>query len=113
MIHASFRIVAPEGKREELLEVMLRLKGPTEAMRGCRGCRIVQDVEDADALTYFVEWESETALYEHLRCESLRWLLPYIEMSAEPPEVRFSRVDDVRGIELLVAAISALRDSLG
>lgn len=106
MIQASFRIVAPEGKREELLDVLLRLKGPTEVSRGCLACRIVQDVEDNHALTYLVRWDTEEALEEHLRSERFRRLLPYIELSLEPPEVDFSRIDQTRGIEFLVATLN-------
>jgi hypothetical protein len=43
MIQASFRIVAPKDKRQEILDVLLCLKGPTEVAKGCRGCQILQD----------------------------------------------------------------------
>ncbi len=107
MIQASFRIVAPEGKREEVLDVLMRLKGPTEVSHGCRACRIAQDVQNDHALTYTVEWETEGEMEEHLRSEQFRRLLPYIEMSVRPPEVDFSTIDKVRGIEFLIAALSA------
>lgn len=107
MIEASFRIVAPEGKRDEIINVLLYLKGPTEIAPGCRACRILQDAENADVLTYLVQWDSEQAIEEHLRSERFRRLLPYIEMSVEPPEVSFSTIDQIRGIEFLVSAISS------
>ncbi len=53
-------------------------------------CRILQDVEDANILTYLVTWETQEDLEEHLRSDRFRRLLPYIEMSREPPEVEFS-----------------------
>ncbi len=109
MIQASFRIVAPAGKREEVLDILLRLKGPTEVSKGCRTCRIVQDVEDNHVLMYLVQWDTEAALEEHLRSARFRRLLPYIEMSVEPPEVDFSTIDQIRGIEFLVAALSTNR----
>ncbi len=106
MIQASFRIVAPEGKRQELLDVLLCLKGPTEVARGCRACRILQDAEDDHVLTYLVRWDTQQEIEEHIRSERFRRLLPYIEMSVEPPEVDFSTIDQIRGIEFLVAALS-------
>jgi quinol monooxygenase YgiN len=107
MIQASFRIVAPEDKREEILDVLLCLKGPTEVAKGCRACRILQDAEDNHVLTYLAQWDTEQEIEEHLRSERFRRLLPYIEMSLEPPEVDFSTIEQIRGIEFLVAALSA------
>ena len=85
MIQASFRLMAPEGKRNEFLDVLLCLKGPTEALPECRACWICQDVEDDHLLTYMVQWDSQDDLEAHLRSERFRRLLPYIEMSVEPP----------------------------
>ena len=107
MIQASLRIVAPEGKRVEILGVLSRLKGPTEVLAECRACRIVEDVDDINVLTYLVTWENQEDLEEHLRSDRFRQLLPYIEMSREPPEIDFSTIDEVRGIEFLVEVLSA------
>ena len=107
MIQASFRLVAPEGKREEILDVLLCLKGPTEALAECRACWICQDVEDDHVLTYLVQWDTQEDLEAHLRSERFRRLLPYIEMSVEPPEVSFGSIDQVRGIEFLVEVLSS------
>ncbi len=107
MIQASFRIVAPEGKREEILDVLLCLKGPTEVARGCRACRILQDVEDDHLLTYLVQWDTRKEIEDHLRSERFRRLVPYIEMSLEPPEVDFSTIDKIEGIEFLIDVLSS------
>lgn len=106
MIQASFRIVAPAEKRDELVDVLLRLKGPTEVARGCRACQVLQDVEDDRVLTYLVRWDTQEEIEEHLRSERFRRLLPYIEMSVEPPQVDFSTIDEIRGVEFLIAALS-------
>ncbi len=105
MIQASFRIVAPEDKRQEILDVLLCLKGPTEVAKGCGACRILQDVEDDHAITYLVRWDTQEEIEEHLRSERFRRLLPYIEMSLEPPEVDFSTIDKLQGIEFLIDAL--------
>ena len=107
MIQATFRLVAPEGKRQEFLEVLLCLKGPTEALAECRACWICQDVENDHALTYLVQWDTQEDLETHLRSERFRRLLPYIEMSVEPPAVSFGSVEHIRGIEFLVEVLSS------
>jgi quinol monooxygenase YgiN len=106
MIQASFRIVAPGEKREEILGVLLCLKGPTEASVGCRACEILQDVEDENVLICLQQWDTQDDLEEHLRSERFRRFLPYIEMSLAPPEVGFSTIDQVRGIEFLIAVLT-------
>ncbi len=106
MIQALFRFVPPKGKREEILDVLLCLKGPAEAARGCRACRIFQDTVDDRILTYLVLWNTEDELEEHIRSERFRRLLPYIEMSIEPPEVEFTEVDRIGGIEFLEACLA-------
>jgi quinol monooxygenase YgiN len=106
MIQACFQITAPAGMRAEILDVLLCLKGPTEVSPGCQSCRILQDVENDRRLLLVACWETEADLEQQLRSERFRRLLPYIELSAEPPQIDFSTIDRVRGIELLVAAMS-------
>lgn len=43
----------------------------------------------------------------HLRSERFRRLLPYIEMSVEPPVVSFGSIEHIRGIEFLVDVLSS------
>ncbi len=109
MIQAVLQIVAPVEKREEVLDVLRCLKGPTEVSKGCRVCRVLQDAVDESTLTYLVQWETREDAEEHFRSERFRRLLPYIEMSVEPPEVEISDLDPVGGMEFLVAAIGAAR----
>ncbi len=99
--------MAPQGKREEILDVLECLKGPTEVAGGCRTCQILQDADDDHVLTYLVQWDTEEEIEEHLRSERFRRLLPYIEMSVEAPTIDFSTIDRIRGIEFLVAVLSS------
>lgn len=102
MIQATVRIVAPDERRPEAIAVLRGLKEPTEASKGCLGCRILQDVDDKDALMCVEYWETLEDLEQHLRSERFRRLLPYIEMSLEPPEVEFDLVHKIHGIEFLI-----------
>lgn len=106
MIQAFLRVVAPAGKRDEVLEVLSGLRGPTAVTKGCRDCRIYHDVDDSGGITFWSQWGSQAEIEEYFRSERFRRLLPYIEMSVEPPEVIVSNVIPIGGIEILVAAIS-------
>ena len=107
MIQAVFRLVAPEGKLEEFRNVLLHVKGPTELFPECRACWICQDVTNDHALVYLIQWDSQEDLESHLCSERFRRLLPYIEMSVEPPVVSIGSIEHVRGIEFLVEVLSA------
>jgi len=107
MIQASFRLVASEDKREEVLNVLSCLKGPAEAQSACRMCCIFQDVGDDHVLTYLVQWDTQDELEAHLRSDRFRRLLPYIDLSEEPPEVSVGRLEHVGGIDFLVSVLSA------
>ena len=107
MIQATFRLVAPEGKLQEFRNVLLHVKGPTESFPECRVCWLCQDVTNDHALVYLVQWDSQEDLESHLRSERFRRLLPYIEMSVEPPVVSFGSIEHIRGIEFLVEVLTA------
>ncbi|TWU66033.1 MULTISPECIES: putative quinol monooxygenase [Crateriforma] len=107
MFQAVLRVVAPHEMRGEFIDVFWGLTGPTACVRGCRGCRVFREVEDGDAITYWMQWDSRDALDEHFRSERFRRLLPYIEMSTEPPEVEVTRVERLGGIEMVLTAINS------
>ena len=107
MIQACLRMKVPVEKRDEVLDVLRCLKGPTEVSKGCRVCRVLQDAEDEGVLMYLVQWDTQDEVEEHFRSERFRRLLPYIEMCVEPPEVEVSDIDRVGGLEFLVAALGS------
>jgi quinol monooxygenase YgiN len=107
MIQAAFRLVAPEGRLQEFRDVLLHVKGPTESFPECRACWVCQDITNDHVLCYLVQWDSQENLEAHLRSERFRRLLPYIEMSVEPPEVSFGSIERIHGIEFLVEVLSA------
>jgi quinol monooxygenase YgiN len=106
MIQAVLRVVAPPGKREEIIEVFHGLTGLTEVSKGCRVSRAFRDADDDAVITYWVQWDNRSQLEDHFRSERFRQLLPYIEMSTEPPEVDVSNLEQIGGIEVMVAAIA-------
>jgi quinol monooxygenase YgiN len=105
MVEASLRIVAPADKRLEILDMFIRLKGPTVISHGCKVCRVLQDAENADAITYVVRWETKEDLIEHFRSNRFRTILPYIEISQEPPEVEVNTAYSIGGLEFLVSVL--------
>ena len=105
MIQATFRVVSPGERQQELIEVLSCMKEPTEALDGCRGYQILQDVNDRRAISWLEWWDCMADLEAHIRSDRFRRLLPYIEMSVTPPEVMVGVIDPLHGMEFVVNTI--------
>ena len=98
---ATLRMVAPPGRRDEILHALRWLAGPIQAHAGCADCRLLQDLDDENALLFVEEWDSREAFERHLRSADYRRLLAVAELAAEPPEIRFDHVSETRGLDLV------------
>ena len=107
MIQVSLRIVPPEAKRVELRNVLCTLVGPTEVLNGCCECRVLRDAEDDGGLTYVVQFESMNQVKTHLQSRRFRMLLPYVELSVQPPKFAMHSLEQVGGIESLIAVLGS------
>ena len=98
---AILRMVAPRGRRDEILHALRWLVAPIRSRAGCAGCRILQDLDDENALVLVEEWSSRRDFVRHLRSDDYRRLLAVAEAAAEPPEIRFDHVVEQRGLDLV------------
>ncbi|HID75677.1 MAG TPA: antibiotic biosynthesis monooxygenase [Planctomycetaceae bacterium] len=103
MIQATLRIVAPRRKRDEILRAFRLFAGPTRVERGCIRCHLYVDAEEEHAISYVEQWETEDDLVRHLRSDRYRNLVALIDVSIEPPEVRFETISRSVGLEYLAA----------
>lgn len=105
MILSIIKVTVLPEKREEILEILLSVKGPTEVKSGCTQCHICQDLYNKNIINYSEVWENEETLYKHIRSDIYRSLLAVIDMSSKQPEIRFLTVSDTAGIELIKNAL--------
>ena len=101
---ATVRMVVPESKRQEVLQSLRSLRGPTEAHGGCRGYHVYRDDGDENALLVMQEWTTQAALDRYIRSDLYRTVLAVIETAREPPDIRFDTVARRAGIEIVEAA---------
>jgi quinol monooxygenase YgiN len=73
-------------------------------MPGCAGCRLHADYENQNALTLVEEWTSQAALDRHLVSDACKTLVSAIELTTEPPRIRFDNVVQSGGLEVIAAA---------
>ena len=113
MIIEQMSISAPPGKRKQLGSALSSLIGPTQVQAGCLSCRLFQNWQDLDELLVEASWETQEDLIRHLQSDTYKHMLLMIETSRIPPVLRFSSVQDVSGLELVLRArmTSALVDS--
>jgi quinol monooxygenase YgiN len=106
MIISTIRINAAPARKKEILEILYSVKGPTEGQPGCLSSNIYQNLLANNIIIYVEVWKNKTSLFKHIRSPLYRSVLAAIDMSCELPDIKFSAVSNVDGIELIKAALS-------
>lgn len=101
MIEVHIRMVMPLAKRGEVERTLRARIGPTRALRGCLDCRVYRELDDEKAVV-FAEWWHDRALWQrHALSAWFREVLSLVELSSQPPEIVFRRIDAVWGLPYL------------
>ena len=108
MIVSVLKITVDPGKKDEILEVLLSVKGPIEAEPGCMGCHIFQDLLNERMIYYNETWQNRGSLFAHIRSDRYRTLIAVMEMSSEAPDIKFKTVTNTKGMELIREAIGSI-----
>ena len=95
------RINVPGKRWNEALSLLRPLLEPTRVQPDCVFCALHQDLAEGGLLWLIEEWASEDRLARHLRSAAFRSVLEAMELSVEPPELRFRRMQDIGGLDTL------------
>lgn len=101
MITSSLKIIPPHDKRQEVLDVLLTVKGPVLAEPGCLACCIYQEHDEEQGLLYVEQWRSPAELERHIRSSTYARILEVMELSTRLPELTFFESDGSGGLELI------------
>ena len=104
MVIATIKVLVLGEKLEEALQVMRLYLGPVCVQPGCISSRLYQDVNDPNTLTLFEEWKTMEDLDCHLRSNNYRKILELMELSSEPPEIRFNSISHLGGLGVIEKA---------
>jgi quinol monooxygenase YgiN len=104
MFHATIRILIPPKRRGEVLDILSSVAERSRFEEGCINSRVYQDVEAEPVCMLDQLWESGEDLERHLRSEEFRKVLLVLEMSLEPPEIRFEEILRTSGVETIEKA---------
>ncbi len=103
MILVSIRMTVNPEQRDEFLQIIRGVLGPTRAERTCTHCKCYEDIENKNTFIYIEEWQTKPGFNRHISSEIFRNILAAIDMSCEPPEINFNTVSRTEGLETVAA----------
>lgn len=71
MITICIKLIARPDKKIELEQVIKTVSKIIELENGCLGCRIYQNLDQANEYVVFEEWNDEAAARNHLQSDNL------------------------------------------
>jgi quinol monooxygenase YgiN len=101
MVHATIRLVIPSKKRHEVMDFLNGMVQITRLRQGCIHSRLYRDANEEQTLMLEELWRSEDDLNHHLRSNEYHSLLMIMEMSLDPPEIKFHTISGSTGIETI------------
>ncbi|KJS29140.1 MAG: hypothetical protein VR64_21595 [Desulfatitalea sp. BRH_c12] len=103
-IRSTIRMLVPLIMQSEALQILESVRAQTQSDSGCIHCVLYRGVDDVRAIMLDELWAEEDNLIRHLRSELFKRVLLAIEMAEEPPEVRFEKIKQTSGIEIIKKA---------
>lgn len=104
MITLSIVRIAPlPEKRREVVNILLSIKGPTQAVPGCLACHVCEEQGEDQTIICVAQWQSQEELFRHIRSHLFTRILEAMELSGSEPEISFFRVSGIRGMDLVEA----------
>ena len=97
----TVEIRARSEKFQELYQTLQALIPTIRNEKGCRDCRIYQDVEDRDIFHLRIQWESQANLGHYMRSANGMALLGAIELLSERAGVKIGHDAGWKGIDIL------------
>ena len=73
----------------------------TRAQAGCTSCNLLQSERPGGMLWLVEEWSAEASLIRHVQSDAFRVIFEAMEMSAEVPELRFCKLQDMGGLNFV------------
>lgn len=95
------KITPAPQHRQEALEILRHVEGPTSVNLDCIMCAIYERFGEDPTLLYMEQWKTLTALRRHIQSSMFTNILAAMEMSAIPPEIHFFETARTWGLELV------------
>jgi hypothetical protein len=93
----------PAERREEAVTMLRTMQGRLEICSDYMGSWIQERKHPCSQIIYSEHWNSDKALFSHIRSSLYRRVLAVIEFSTRAPEISFYFVSHIKGMELIEA----------
>lgn len=103
MIISLIELVPTLEKRQAMLEILHFVKSGLARSPTCVCCRIYEGLDQDHTILYVEQWESEQALYNHIRSSSYLAVLNAIDLARAEPKITFHEVANTQSMELIEA----------
>ncbi len=100
-MEVAIEIKAKPEKFQELYQTLQALLPAIRKEKGCRDCRIYQDVEEGKIFFLSVHWEGKTSLEHYMKSGSGMALLGAIDLLSERAAVKTGQDAQWEGIDTL------------
>ena len=91
------------ARTTELIQALRSLMRPARAEKGFLSSQISLDVDDANAIRYEEQWETQEDLEHQFRSPRYTRLLALMESATERPSLEFHFVSETRGLEYVAS----------
>ena len=98
---ATLKMTPPSREKQKVLGAFRAILSWAGRSPGCLECSFFAETEPDEAILIVERWRSEEDLRRHLQSDTYRKILELVELSTEPPEIRFYRVVEAFGLELV------------
>lgn len=109
MIRSAIKVWIPLDQQSEALEILKSISEQTQFKPGCVSSRLYLGVGEVRGIMIEELWMNEKDLMCHLRSDAYRQVLLVIEMSKDPPDIRFETIAHCSGVETIAKARTPCR----
>src|SRR5215470_19233436 len=101
MIISLIELVPGLDTRQAMLEILHYVESRLAHNPGCVCCRIYEGLDENHTILYFEQWESEQALYNHIRSALYLPVLNAIDLSRCEPKIAFHGLSNMGSMDLI------------
>ncbi len=106
MIQAMLKMDFAPGKINEAVNILRSIVERIRATKGCISCSVFQEAGNEYSIVFEEKWQCDADLQSHLQSEEYKSVLMVIEMANKNPEIRFEKISEMGGVEIIREARS-------